>query len=33
MGLAIIRAIADEVEIKTRPGGKGSQLRFEKALA
>ena len=33
LGIAIIRAIADEVEIKTRPGGKGSQLRFEKALA
>ena len=32
LGIAIIRAIADEVEIKTRPGGKGSQLRFEKAL-
>jgi serine/threonine-protein kinase RsbW len=33
LGIAIIRAIADEVEIKTRPGGKGSQLRFAKALA
>jgi len=33
LGIAIIRAIADEVEITTRPGGKGSQLRFAKALA
>ena len=33
LGIAIIRAIADEVEIRPRPGGKGSQLRFEKALA
>jgi serine/threonine-protein kinase RsbW len=32
LGIAIIRAIADVVEIKTHPGGKGSQLRFEKAL-
>ena len=32
LGIAIIRAIADEVEIGTRPGGKGSRLRFEKAL-
>ena len=32
LGIAIIRAIADEVEIKQRPGGTGSQLRFEKAL-
>jgi serine/threonine-protein kinase RsbW len=33
LGIAIIRAIADEVEIRQRPGGKGLQLRFEKALA
>jgi serine/threonine-protein kinase RsbW len=33
LGIAIIRAIADEVEIGVRPGGKGSRLRFAKALA
>lgn len=32
LGIAIIRAIADDVEIGARPGGKGSRLRFEKAL-
>jgi serine/threonine-protein kinase RsbW len=32
LGIAIIRAIADEVEIGTRPGGRGSRLRFEKEL-
>jgi serine/threonine-protein kinase RsbW len=32
LGIAIIRAIADEVEIGTQPGGKGSRLRFEKQL-
>jgi serine/threonine-protein kinase RsbW len=32
LGIAIIRAIADEVEFSARPGGKGSRLRFEKAL-
>jgi serine/threonine-protein kinase RsbW len=32
LGIAIIRAIADEVEIGTQPGRKGSRLRFEKAL-
>jgi serine/threonine-protein kinase RsbW len=32
LGIAIIRAIADEVEIRAQPGGKGSRLRFEKAL-
>ena len=32
LGIAIIRAIADEVEIGTRPNGRGSRLRFEKAL-
>jgi serine/threonine-protein kinase RsbW len=33
LGIAIIRAIADDVEIGTQPGGKGSRLRFEKALS
>jgi serine/threonine-protein kinase RsbW len=33
LGIAIIRAIADEVEIGQHPQGKGSRLRFEKALA
>src|SRR5918912_3696952 len=33
LGIAIIRAIADEVEIGTQPGGRGSPLRFEKALS
>src|SRR3954447_4379120 len=32
LGIAIIRAIADDVEIGTQPGGKGSRLRFEKEL-
>jgi serine/threonine-protein kinase RsbW len=32
LGIAIIRAIADEVEIGTQSGGKGSRLRFEKEL-
>jgi serine/threonine-protein kinase RsbW len=32
LGIAIIRAIADEVEIGAQPGGKGSRLRFAKAL-
>lgn len=32
LGIAIIRAIADEVEIGSHPDGKGSRLRFEKAL-
>ena len=32
LGIAIIRAIADEVEIGTQPGGKGSRLRFEKTF-
>jgi serine/threonine-protein kinase RsbW len=32
LGIAIIRAIADEVEIGAQPDGKGSRLRFEKAL-
>jgi serine/threonine-protein kinase RsbW len=33
LGIAIIRAIADDVQIGTRANGKGSRLRFEKALA
>jgi serine/threonine-protein kinase RsbW len=32
LGIAIIRAIADKVEIGTQPDGKGSRLRFEKEL-
>jgi serine/threonine-protein kinase RsbW len=32
LGIAIIRAIADQVEIGKQPGGKGSRLRFEKQL-
>ncbi len=31
LGIALIRAIADEVEIGAQPDGKGSRLRFEKA--
>src|SRR6266540_959072 len=33
LGIAIICAIADEVEIGALPSGKGSRLRFEKALS
>jgi len=33
LGIAIIRAIADEVEIGRQPDGKGSRLRFAKALS
>jgi serine/threonine-protein kinase RsbW len=33
LGIAIIRAIADAVEIGAQPSGKGSRLRFEKALS
>jgi serine/threonine-protein kinase RsbW len=33
LGIAIIRAIADDVEIGAQPGGRGSRLRFEKALS
>jgi serine/threonine-protein kinase RsbW len=33
LGIAIIRAIADEVEIGSQANGMGSRLRFEKALA
>ena len=32
LGLAIIRAIADVVEFGSQANGKGSRLRFEKAL-
>jgi serine/threonine-protein kinase RsbW len=32
LGIAIIRAIADDVEIGAQPGGKGSRLRFTKTL-
>ena len=32
LGIAIIRAIADDVQIGTQPGGKGSRLRFAKTL-
>ena len=32
LGIAIIRAIADEVEIGPQPDGKGSRLRFIKTL-
>jgi serine/threonine-protein kinase RsbW len=32
LGIAIIRAVADELEIGTRPTGQGSRLRFVKLL-
>jgi serine/threonine-protein kinase RsbW len=32
LGIAIIRSIADELEIGTGEGGKGSRLRFAKSL-
>jgi serine/threonine-protein kinase RsbW len=32
LGIAIIRSIADEVEIGSKPGGGGSRLRFIKTL-
>jgi serine/threonine-protein kinase RsbW len=32
LGIAIIRAIADQVQIGRQPDGRGSRLRFEKAL-
>ena len=32
LGIAIIRSIADEVEITGGPGGRGSRLRFVKLL-
>jgi serine/threonine-protein kinase RsbW len=33
LGIAIIRSIADELEIQSRPGARGSKLRFVKRLA
>ena len=33
LGIAIIREIADELEIGGGPGGKGSKLRFVKTIA
>jgi anti-sigma regulatory factor (Ser/Thr protein kinase) len=33
LGIAIIRAIADEMEIGARPNGKGSRLMFAKGLS
>jgi serine/threonine-protein kinase RsbW len=32
LGIAIIRTIADELEIRSRPGARGSLLRFVKLL-
>ena len=32
LGIAIIRTIADEFELQSRPGVRGSQLRFAKRL-
>ena len=32
LGIAIIRSIADEVEFRDGPGGRGSRLRFVKLL-
>jgi serine/threonine-protein kinase RsbW len=32
LGIAIIRTIADEIEIESRPGARGSRLRFVKNL-
>jgi serine/threonine-protein kinase RsbW len=32
MGLAIVRAVADEVHIGSRPDGTGTRLRFVKSL-
>ena len=32
LGIAIIRAVADELEIGARPSGQGSRLRFVKTL-
>ncbi len=32
LGMAIIRAIADDVELESRPGSPGSRLRFVKRL-
>jgi len=33
LGIAIIRAIADEIEIESHPGVRGSRLRFVKKLS
>ena len=33
LGIAIIRSIADEIEIESRPGVRGSRLRFVKKLS
>jgi serine/threonine-protein kinase RsbW len=33
LGIAIIRTIADDVEIESRPGVRGSRLRFVKKLS
>jgi len=33
LGIAIIRAIADEFELESRPSGAGSRLRFVKLLS
>ena len=33
LGIAIIRSIADEFEIESQPGARGSRLRFVKLLA
>ena len=33
LGIAIIRTIADEIEIESRPGVRGSRLRFVKRFA
>ena len=32
LGIAIIRTIADELEIESKPGVRGSRLRFVKRL-
>jgi len=32
LGIAIIRSIADELEVGRQPGGRGSRLRFVKGL-
>jgi serine/threonine-protein kinase RsbW len=33
LGIAIIRTITDEIEIESRPGVRGSRLRFVKMLS
>jgi len=32
LGIAIIRTVADELQIDSRPGSRGSRLRFRKRL-